>query len=195
MISTVCQPPFRLSGLFLAFVRLHLVFRWRRDEVASAARRWASRRRSGCLLRDSALISANRPRARRRVGACLFLHYRTFCTSRGGRGGRPSLCLLQRGCWNTHPATHAPPPTPPPVSKPNTTDQQPSMQIVSGDKLCAACQLHTWGLGWLSVTCVRVPPRLRRTTIMTRRRVSLPCTPPPNTPPVCPQPPSYPCTR
>lgn len=100
---------------------------------------------------------------------------RTLCTSMGGRDERPSLCLLQEDA-GTHTLLHNPPPTPPhpptpparaPVSKPNTTDQQPSMQIVSGDKLCAACQLHTWGLGWLSVTCVRVPPRLRRTTIMT----------------------------
>lgn len=105
----------------------------------------------------------------------------TLCTFMGGRDKRPSLCLLQRGCWNTHthPATHSPlppqqtplyPPVFParaPVSKPNTTDQQPGMQIVSGDKLCAACQLHTWGLGLLSVTCVRVPLCLRRTTIMT----------------------------
>lgn len=49
-----------------------------------------------------------------------------------------------------------------PMSKPNTTDQQLGMQIVSLDKLCTACQLHTWALGWLSVTCVRVPLHLRR---------------------------------
>lgn len=70
-----------------------------------------------------------------------------------------------------------------PMSKPNTTDQQLGMQIVSRDKLCAACQLHTWALGWLSVTCVRVPLHLRRATLMTWCRVSLQCTHP--TPPLC----------
>lgn len=64
-----------------------------------------------------------------------------------------------------------------PMSKPNTTDQQLGMQIMSQDKLCAACQLHTWVLGWLSVTCVRVPLHLRCATIMTWCRVSLPSTP------------------
>lgn len=68
------------------------------------------------------------------------------------------------------------------MSKPNTTDQQLGMQIVSRDKLCAACQLHTWALGWLSVTCVRVPLHLRRTTLMTWCRVSLQCTPHPTPP-------------
>lgn len=61
-----------------------------------------------------------------------------------------------------------------PMSKPNTTDQQLDMQIVSRYKLCAACQLHTWALGWLSVTCVRVPLHLRRATLMTGCRVSPP---------------------
>lgn len=69
------------------------------------------------------------------------------------------------------------------MSKPNTTDQQLDMQIVSRDKLCAACQPHTWALGWLSVTCVRVPLRLRCTTLMTGCRVSLRCTPPLRLPP------------
>lgn len=105
---------------------------------------------------------------------------------------------------HTHPATSSPslpsscPPhlhnNPPsvfparaPMSKPNTTDQQLGMQIVSRGKLCAACQLHTWALGWLSVTCVRVPLHLRRATLMTWCRVSLRCTPP--HPSACPQPP------
>lgn len=95
--------------------------------------------------------------------------------------------------WKTHTCTHALPPLHPnsplsappifparvPMSKPNTTNQQLGMQIVSRDKLCAACQLHTWALGWLSVTCVRVPMYLCRATIMTWCRVSLLCNPTP----------------
>lgn len=82
-----------------------------------------------------------------------------------------------------------------PMSKPNTTDQQLGMQIMSRDKLCAACQLHTWALGWLSVTCVRVPLHLRHATLMTWCWVSLPCTPPHLS--TCPQPPQplYPFTH
>lgn len=130
-------------------------------------------------------------------------------------GGYTRL-LLCNGNENTHtpPATFSPslssscPPhlhnNPPPISparapmsKPNTTDQQLCMQIVSRDKLCAACQLHTWALGWLSVTCVRVPLHLCRATIMTWCRVSLQCTPTltPAHFSVCPKPPFYPFTH
>lgn len=49
------------------------------------------------------------------------------------------------------------------------------MQIMSRDKLCAVCQPQTWAFGWLSVTCVRAPLHLRRTTLMTWCWVSLPC--------------------
>lgn len=95
--------------------------------------------------------------------------------------------------WIITPPTATISPARAPMSKPNTTDQQLGMQIVSGDKLCAACQLHTWALGWLSVTCVRVPLHLRRATVMTWCRVGLPCTPPaPSHLSVCPQPPFYP---
>lgn len=129
--------------------------------------------------------------------------------------GLHPAAVLQRQWKHTHtlppPHPHSPLPalptciiTPPPIfparapmSKPNTTDQQLCMQIVSRDKLCAVCQLHTWALGWLSVTCVRVPLHLCRATIMTWCRVSLQCTPTP-TPAhlsVCPKPPFYPFTH
>lgn len=95
-------------------------------------------------------------------------------------------CIINPRTLNPAPSTPHPPsvfPARAPMSKPNTTDQQLDMQIVSRDKLCAACQPHTWALGWLSVTCVRVPLRLRCTTLMTGCRVSLRCTPPLRLPP------------
>lgn len=78
-----------------------------------------------------------------------------------------------------------------PMSKANTTDQQLDMQIVSQDKLCVACQLHMWALGWLSVTCVRVPLHLCRATLMTGCWVGLHPTSPP-APTTLSQPPSQP---
>lgn len=105
-----------------------------------------------------------------------------------------TLLFLPPHCIIT-PPPHPTLPARAPMSKPNTTDQQLGMQIVSQDKLCAACQLHTWALGWLSVTCVRVPLYLRHATLMTWSRVSLQSIPPHLS--ACPQPPQpfYPFTH